>query len=130
MPLTYLNTNAVLYGVLGLLCALAPGPIAHSVGFSASSSSGPLEYLIMYGAFQCALAVLFVQFARARQSVQLLGFELGIALALLVVSYQLIARLFGWPESIFTVLMGIVGLALLVWGVALLAIARAPYAGG
>ncbi|MBS0377453.1 MAG: hypothetical protein JSS29_03120 [Proteobacteria bacterium] len=130
MPRSYLNANAALYGLLGLVCAFAPGAIVHNVGFEPGGLVVPVEYLVIYGAFLCAVAVLFLCLARSGTGARVLGLELAIAISLLAVSYQLIARVFGWPEGALTLATGVLGLGLLMWGVALMAIARAPYTAG
>jgi hypothetical protein len=55
----YLWTNALLYGVFGLLCLVKSGSTARSLGFTSLAPHGLVEYLTVYGGMQLGFAVFF-----------------------------------------------------------------------
>lgn len=69
MVVVYLAFNAVLYAVLGLWCALAPGTTSAFVGLTPVGPAGASEYVAVYGGLQLGLAAWFA-FAAARPAHQ------------------------------------------------------------
>ncbi|MBL9088372.1 MAG: DUF4345 domain-containing protein [Planctomycetia bacterium] len=59
MVVAYLAFNAVLYAVLGLWCALAPGTTSTFVGLAPVGAAGASEWLAVYGGMQLGFAAWF-----------------------------------------------------------------------
>ena len=87
MNAAYLYLNSFLYAIFAICCSVAPESSAPSRGYSARTSSGHSEYLVIYGGLQAGLAIAFALFAR-HTDLRIVGVHFAIALYLPIVLYR------------------------------------------
>jgi len=117
MVALFLWSNAAIYAVFALWCALRPDSTAHNLGFTALSESGRSEYFTIYGGLQWGLALLFAYLA-SKPELQRAGIVVGIALYAPLVLHRTISLFRYGPVETLT--KGIAGLEWLMLAAALL----------
>lgn len=77
MAAIYLWTNAAIYAVFALWCALRPESTSANLGFIGLNGSGRSEYFTVYGGLQWGLALMFAWLAW-KPELQRLGLLFGL----------------------------------------------------
>lgn len=114
----YLWINAALYLILAIYCSLRLEGSARALGYSALSSSGHSEYLVIYGGLQVGLAVFFAVLAR-NQDWQRLGLVFALCLYAPIVLVRIASILHYWPVQKLTLGVAVLETVLLVAAAAL-----------
>jgi hypothetical protein len=119
MASVYLYFNSALYLLFAIWCTLAPQKTAQSLGYSALSSAGRSEYLVIYGGLQFGLAILFALLARD-PSLLRFGLKVSLFLYLPIVAYRIVTVWRFWPVPPLTLGTGVLEFCLLVSAASLL----------
>lgn len=114
----YLYVNCVLYAVFAAWCTVAPASTARNLGYLTLSPGGRSEYLVIYGAIQVGLAILFGLLARQAEYWRL-GMMISIGFYAPIVAYRVVTVARNWPVGGLTVATGALETVLLVAGLIL-----------
>jgi hypothetical protein len=117
MTALYLWTNAVLYALLALWCAILPDKTSQAIGFLELSSSGRSEYAVIYGGMQFGFAFLFAWTALSGNHRFGLIFALALYVPILLFRIVSVARF--WPVSTTTLATGALEVVLTACAIAL-----------
>lgn len=107
----YLWTNAVLYAVFAVWCAIRLDDTARAIGYQALSAGGRSEYLTVYGGLQLGLAIFFAWTA-LRPEMHRVGLLFALALYVPIVLFRAFGTWAHWPVGKAT--LAVAGLELLL----------------
>jgi hypothetical protein len=113
MQAVYLYANAALYLVFALWCTFAAKTTAASLGYTALSSGGRSEYLVIYGGLQLGLAGFFWFVAR-QPDLNPVGVVFALILYGPIVAYRLVTLFRLWPVAPLTIATGVLESLLLL----------------